>query len=496
MSVLDELANPATPPERLHRLATQFPQYAGAIAQHPNAYPELIAWCRDLQTSMQADRAAPNRAAPEQAAPDRTAPNRAALWWILCSAAAVLIVALVVGIVVWLAPEQEAPTAAPRSTASPAPTPETTPLRPVEDSMMLDPERWRVVGEVLVSEEANVLPSEHTVSILSPGGEIQSFILGDALGLVDRDPDLRDLGWAVHGGASPGIVFFSVHRVPASGLDPESFRVDTAAFDAEGARLGGTVLAEGLTAEPELEHRAGSSDGAVAVTVYDGEYRTFGVSAKGVLLWEKPGAITDEMYGAAFIESREDLNCLTASSISIADGRTLWSRDNHDRRSSSGDCIQTVVGLAETKLLDVVPVGGMAMMRENAFGDQDLFFDLLTGDPLLPQQNFALIDSAAGLAWAGPAFFDEDRPWAVHDLRTGESLFEIAMSEKSRLGLEGVQLLDGYLYTLTTDGSPIIRVSDGEVVADNSERYPITRIGGWWYFSDGLLTNAPYTPGS
>jgi peptidyl-prolyl cis-trans isomerase B (cyclophilin B) len=49
MDVTAELSDPATPALRLAHIAQAHPEHAAAIAQHPNAYPELVAWAHEVQ---------------------------------------------------------------------------------------------------------------------------------------------------------------------------------------------------------------------------------------------------------------------------------------------------------------------------------------------------------------------------------------------------------------------------------------------------------------
>lgn len=46
-----ELADPRTPPARLHELAAQYPQLGPQIAAHPNCYPELQQWIASMQAT-------------------------------------------------------------------------------------------------------------------------------------------------------------------------------------------------------------------------------------------------------------------------------------------------------------------------------------------------------------------------------------------------------------------------------------------------------------
>lgn len=49
MSVAAELADPSTPALRLAHIAQTHPEHAATIAQHPNAYPELVAWASSVR---------------------------------------------------------------------------------------------------------------------------------------------------------------------------------------------------------------------------------------------------------------------------------------------------------------------------------------------------------------------------------------------------------------------------------------------------------------
>lgn len=51
MEVTAELADPGTPALRLAHIAQAHPEHAAAIAQHPNAYPELVAWAQQVQNT-------------------------------------------------------------------------------------------------------------------------------------------------------------------------------------------------------------------------------------------------------------------------------------------------------------------------------------------------------------------------------------------------------------------------------------------------------------
>lgn len=54
MDVLNEIAEPTTPALRLAHIAQAHPHLAETIAQHPNAYPELVSWAQDVRSAQEA----------------------------------------------------------------------------------------------------------------------------------------------------------------------------------------------------------------------------------------------------------------------------------------------------------------------------------------------------------------------------------------------------------------------------------------------------------
>jgi len=54
MDVLNEIAEPTTPALRLAHIAQAHPHLAETIAQHPNAYPELVSWAQDVHSIKEA----------------------------------------------------------------------------------------------------------------------------------------------------------------------------------------------------------------------------------------------------------------------------------------------------------------------------------------------------------------------------------------------------------------------------------------------------------
>ncbi len=68
LAAYNELLDPNTSQTRLAQIATSYPEYASAIAAHPNVYPELEQWAWQRIVATQTPAPAPGMTPPAQAA--------------------------------------------------------------------------------------------------------------------------------------------------------------------------------------------------------------------------------------------------------------------------------------------------------------------------------------------------------------------------------------------------------------------------------------------
>ncbi|WP_307219351.1 sensor domain-containing protein [Microbacterium sp. SORGH_AS_0888] len=132
------LHDPVTDAAALAEIAAAYPEFAEAVARHPNAYPELIAWANGIVSPVSAPDASPAPAASPEIAPrnpfaepNRPAGRRAPRWAVIGGAVAAGV--LVLGGAGWAAAallptlwggggDTSSPTDAAAGGTSPAPT--------------------------------------------------------------------------------------------------------------------------------------------------------------------------------------------------------------------------------------------------------------------------------------------------------------------------------------------------------------------------------------
>lgn len=476
----DELANPLTTPGRLQEIATLAPQYAPQIAQHPNAYPELIAWCHQQMATLPAQD------------PGQTQRNNKVLWSVIGVVAAVVAIFVIMLVLVFNgrgASSEPEPVPAPELTApEPESELETTPEPEATDDfeyIWLDEDYdWQVVGDVLVNadyDDSSGVQNDFRVSVLQPGEGVKSLFF-DAV--MKKDPAAQDFiyhSWAVVGDDEPAVVFIAVYRQPGSGLKPPSYYVEAVFVDIDGVEISRTVVVEEMPVTPRIEAVVASSAGTVAVSLREDSDVIYGVAASGGVLWQMPGYIVTESYDTAFIDATakdEPSNCRVFHGIDVASGKPVWQ-------------------LGETGCVSGWPNFGPesgGSLRDKVFSlqiesEDPALKELVTGVDLqlpgLPQ----LYDSVAKQAFYYPALgYNSPK---VFDVVSGKVLFELEAEDAVRLEFVARQLFGGLIYAETKDENIVVRVSDGEVLSD-WERYPLAQLGEWWLFNDGLLTNEPY----
>jgi hypothetical protein len=79
-------------------------------------------------------------------------------------------------------------------------------------------------------------------------------------------------------------------------------------------------------------------------------------------------------------------------------------------------------------------------------------------------------------------------PVVVYDLVSGKVVYTVTAKQRNSLDLSVQGLIGGYLYTKTSDGTPIVDVATGKVVANETINAPALTVGGYTLYSDGTIT--------
>lgn len=480
-----ELANPKTTPERLYEIAVSAPQYANAVAQHPNAYPELIAWCQQQMSSQPAAQK-----------------SSKVLWWILGASAAIITIAAVALMIIFS--DKGTPAVAPQagSVSEDAEVDEHTDEDPNEDDfensefeeVWLDTgEVWNVMGNVLVTSSSASNTSDIRVKILQPGFEIKEFMVAESL--IEHGPNalLVDYGWTVAGNTEPEFVAVGVFRAPGSGLTPETYFVEAAFLNLASGQVTHALTVDGIANQPSLNKIVGSNLSAIAVEVESDERIVYGVSSNQGQLWRIPGHIAADTYDTAYIQLAQDNDsnfCPVYMGVDVAEGKTRWQIGAPGTPSERDSQLCTSTNIPPKSGPNNQFNSEIELVEFNMRSGDRYIKEIRTGQDLKLPGMPELFDSVTGQAYYHPYLSDHDPQ--VIDTNTGEVLREIKDAE--RLDFKVHQILNGLIYAETKDERIIVRVSNGEVLEERWGAFPVAEINSWTYYSDGLLTNAPHNP--
>jgi hypothetical protein len=195
-------------------------------------------------------------------------------------------------------------------------------------------------------------------------------------------------------------------------------------------------------------------------------------------------------------------SCYRVDGFDTATGRMLWSVDAAtipDVGSRSGSCSRVrVEALDQGNPRNGSTVGAyfdvILGMSSGLGGDSNQYrtFDGVTGKQLETTVNpLGYLDLLGGYT-ASQAFTTRSGPLVVTETATGTTVFTVEQDKVDDLGLALVGIFGGWAYTRTTDGTPIIDVATGEVVADNTANMPRQTVGKYTLYTDGTLSLDPH----
>ena len=475
-----QAGDPATSGQELADLAASFPELHDAILANPSAYDGLREWIHSYGPTLTP--ATDSIPSPFASAP-KVGGRRGAV--IAIAAGALVVVgggatalAFTLGGLGASAPTS---TSSPVAAASSAPsaTPKPTPT-PVTSAYLDEPTTWHVYGDSLYRETPD------GVEFFTPGVGPTSFTYPDFDALEDSD-DLSLRGGVTFTGPVNDLWFASLafQRTPASGTTPESYAlVSVAAQPGDEPVITelwpltnptyDSVTISTTSSGPAIgiAQTSGSSD--------DGEVAA-GVNLEtGQIIWRYDGGESDDdpmmdtmLVMVDQVEGFSITGCWDGYGVDIATGEVLF-------RTELEPCSYWSAGYQDYTL-------GADQ------GNDYRVYDRVTGAPLLGWRDQGAYNGGLRYDPIGHLGMTGDYDWSeelrVFDTGSGEVLYTMPYDQVKALYLSARTLWDGKIYATTTDAMIVLDARTGETLADDVDWYPLTGVGGWTLYSDGLFTS-------
>ena len=503
-----ELSDPATTPQRLFELAAEHPELGPLIAEHPNAYPQLRDWIAALPS--------PRRAA-KKGATARISRNAIA---IIAAAAALLFAVTGVG---WYLVTRSQPTDAAAhapgvAISAHAPSTATkrssaTPTRAVANADVQIGTDWESVGDVLVEGSAIAGPEimwgeQIGGGVAGFGDSLTFYVPGVGRSRVNLTASFtggtirNDLATITGGGSDPLVVVVATVMLPSHGLTPESTEIDLATIDLTSQRTIYTGKVD-ASADTSLsaESIVGSPKNVVALDesfAHSKPDTVIGIDARtGSVAWKMAGASIqgaahDSIEVATVTSGTDGMGgtgdpCEIMNGVNTNSGATIWRVNSTSQPSGGSDC--SVLGGARNYAGD-----GDLLVAELDSTSGELFdsFDGSTGASVTIKDEDDVYDPLRGYgANGGTAPSGEVSDLVVYDTKTGATVYRMPAAQVTALQLQVRSIFDGYLYTSTTDGNPVVDVATGKTVSNDDKDVPLMQVGSWTLFTSGELSKDP-----
>ena len=367
------------------------------------------------------------------------------------------------------------PTAPSSSTPTPTPTPTPT------SAHLDEPASWRVYGDSLYRT------TRDGIEFFTPGIGARSFSYPD-FDPLESTQNLSVITDVVFTGPVDDLMFAAagIQRTPAVGTTPERY-----ALVSISAVPGGSPKVHPLwaLANPTYDSvRLSFTSSGTVVGVYqssgssDDHEVVAGVDLKtGKVTWRYDDAESDNrpmidtmLVMIDQVEGFSVTGCWDGYGVDIATGDVLF-------RTTLDPCSYWSTGV------DDYSIGA-------GQGNDYRIYDRVTGAPLLGwvdqgAYNGGLrYDPIRHLGVTGDYNWREDL--RVFDTSTGQVVYSMPLAQVEDLYLTAVVIWDGKVYATTTDAMIVLDGRTGEVLADDVDWYPLTGVGGWTLYSDGLITSA------
>lgn len=424
--------------------------------------------------------------------------------------AAVVVVVTVIAVAAGSPAQSRKPASAPATqqtvasaTAAAVETPTPTPT-PVDQMIGED---WTPIDRILVSSNEIGSPGGigpgNAITIADTSQMLDIYVPGTGQQQINVDTpfagkQVDSASVTVAGDNSQLLVVVASIRIPSQGLNPASAEDEIATFDlATGQPVYSGTVSTTTNPDAKIGGVSGSHADAVVFSDWNG---IIAVNPRtGATIWKHPdGYVVAQTAGSVAVETQtsgydwSERQCDIETGIATATGATLWSVDSRTVPHTEGSCSALKVnaitspGTDNNAMIQVVSESGTGTTTDQTF-------DAETGGPrtLTDEKSY---DPVTGDVFYDPAVITNDYnpgPLVVNDTHTGKTIYQIDQTKAKSLNLSVQALYDGYLYTKTTDGTPVIDVTTGQTVADNVTRYPEAAVGDWTYYSDGTLSMNP-----
>ena len=306
---------------------------------------------------------------------------------------------------------------------------------------------------------------------------------------------------------APIVVMLAAVRLPATGLNPETFQLVVVAADLDTGSVIHTTSFDETDEEPgsvTLAAHTGSTVAAIRAGYSPMNEDTFTIShAVDVTTGKEPWAMGNAWFfpiGGGTIVTDEDVSgvnnegnpCELLRGIDITTGATRWSVDSRRIIDDGSACWVMSVDP------DLVPASGydadtagedapFAVRVTTRYSSDYLeYFDADTGKHLDGYSPATLADPLTGMRLVESDSYDPGV--TITDPATNKTVFSVSDDDAARLDLEVEAFYDGYLWSTTTDGSPVVDVRTGQTVAQSYDAHPVARVGDWTLYSDDTLS--------
>jgi hypothetical protein len=301
--------------------------------------------------------------------------------------------------------------------------------------------------------------------------------------------------------AAPVAVLALETRIPASGLDPETYRLELIAINPNGNLTKRFVVAKNAASSfTQPDGLVGSHSNIVALeTLVPGSGDDSAVVvtgwniATGQQLWHQPASIGAATFGSLALAYESGKNgdgnsCDDWKGLDIASGAPIWSVLSSTYKSAtSGSCnVSRAIsysGSAQHSSLTVLmsdDSSGFAPNRYIGFTSSGKPLNLAAGDDRHGNEIYDPVTGYGSVA-------DQHGGITVTDPTTGKTIFAISDDRAGALDIRVLGFYSGLLFTKTTDGQPVVDVATGKVVMDTPTVYPESQVGKWTLYNDGVL---------
>jgi hypothetical protein len=415
-------------------------------------------------------------------------------------------------------------TPAPKSPKTPSastPRAESTPTLAAD---VVLPGSWETFDRVLISDAvfqnyavSGVLKSGTTnVPVYVPGNGAHTVPLKADVGVGEVQMQTVNVGGA---DGSLMLIVETATRLPAHGLEKAASHNQLDSYDIATGKHIATYMFPDSNSEGLIFNLIAATRGddvAVDSAGSNVDRQIVGVNVRtGQRIWDqntlpifKTRYLSASSYGTFATTSetggKSGLSaCVRVDGFDTATGSMLWSDDAAtipDKGSTLGECSsigvkprdQATTGRQGNDFTGMYLEVGLGMSHGlGADPTEYRIYDGVSGEQLASEDITGRLDLVSGYIASQP-FVTSYGPVTVKNISTGKTVYSVDQAKVDDLSLELVGIFGGWLYTKTTDGSPVIDVATGKVIADNTSNIPRQTVGKYTLYTDGTLSLNPH----